>query len=209
VAHALSQFLVALSAVLFVVDPVGLLPILTAMTRADPPEKIRATCLRACITAGALLAFFALFGRLVFNVFGVTLPAFRVAGGLLLLVTALDMIRARPSETKFTASETEESASKEDIALVPLAMPLLAGPGAVATVMVLTEQSPGVAGTTRVLLAIAVTMVVSYHLLRAANLVQRFLRQSGVALLERVMGLLLAAIAVQFAADGIRELLGR
>ncbi|WNG16210.1 MarC family protein [Cystobacter fuscus] len=203
-----SLFIVALPAMLFVVDPVGLVPIFLAMTAGDSQEKIRSTARRACLVACALMLFFALFGGVIFKVFGVSLGAFRVAGGILLLITALDMLRARPSETRTTPSETQEGVVKEDVALVPLAMPLLAGPGAIATAVVLMARGGNrLVSAVPVLLAILITFVTSYFILRAASLVQRVLRQSGVAILERVMGLILAAIAVQFIADGGKDLL--
>jgi multiple antibiotic resistance protein len=207
VLELLSLFLVSLSAIFFVVDPFGVVPIFLAMTRGDSAQKIRSMALRACVAGCALMLFFALFGGLVFKVFGVSLGAFRVAGGILLLMTALDMLRARTSETKTSPGETEEGAEKDDIALVPLAMPLLAGPGAIATVMVLMSKGTGVLSAIPVLVSIVITFVASYFVLRGAGLVQRVLGQSGVAILQRVMGLLLAAIAVQFMADGGRDLL--
>src|SRR5215218_7813388 len=170
----LSLFLVSLSAVFFVVDPIGVVPLFLAMTANDAREKVRRTAARACLVAGGLMLFFALFGGVVFKVFGVSLGAFRVAGGILLLITALDMLRARTSETRTTPGETLAGAGKEDIAIVPLAMP--------------------------VLLAVVLTFLAAYVILRAAGLVQRVLGQSGVLILERVMGLILAAIAVQFMA---------
>lgn len=202
----LTDLLVSLSAILFIVDPIGVVPIFLSMTAGDSNEKIRRTALRACIVAGALLLFFALFGGLIFKVFSVSLGAFRVAGGILLLITALDMLRARASETRTSGPEAREGAQKEDIALVPLAMPLLAGPGAIAAAMVLMARGDTYVSAVPVLLAIVITFTVSYFVLRAAGLVQRVLKQSGVAILERVMGLILAAIAVQFIADGAREL---
>ncbi|HVK63101.1 MAG TPA: MarC family protein [Polyangium sp.] len=202
-------FFVALSAVFFVVDPIGVVPIFLAITSNDPPDKIRQMARRACVTGYFILMTFAIFGGVIFKIFGISLGAFRVAGGLLLMLTALDMLRAKRAGTRTSPEETEESARKEDVALVPLAMPLLAGPGAIASVMVLMSQ-----GNTRslvfavpVLLAVTITFVAAYYILRAASLVQRVLGQSGVAILERVMGLILAAIAVQFVADGARDLL--
>lgn len=204
----LSLFLVSLPAVLFVVDPVGVVPIFLAMTAGDSEEKIRNTARRACMVACALLLFFALFGGVIFKVFGISLGAFRVAGGILLLITALDMLRARPSETRTTPSEQQEGEKKEDVALVPLAMPLLAGPGAIATAMVLMARGgDSLLSAVPVLVAIILTFLTSYFVLRAAGFVQRVLKQSGVAILERVMGLILAAIAVQFIADGGKDLL--
>jgi multiple antibiotic resistance protein len=204
----LSFFVYSLSAVFFVVDPIGAVPIFLVMTSGDPAKKIRSMALRACIAGGGLLAFFALFGGLVFRVFGVSPGAFRVAGGLLLLLTAADMLRAKPSQTKTSPEETEEGAAKDDVALVPLAIPLLSGPGSIATVMVLMGKGKSWLWDAPVLAAIAVTFVASYFVLRGATLLQKVLKQSGIAILQRVMGLILAAIAVQFVADGARDLLG-
>jgi multiple antibiotic resistance protein len=205
----LTHFLVSLSAVFFVVDPVGVVPIFLVITAGDSSEKIRRTALRACIVAGGLLMFFAVFGGVIFQVFGVSLGAFRVAGGILLLITALDMLRARPSETRTSRTEEQEGVAKEDVAIVPLAMPLLAGPGAIASAMVLMSKGQTLLMGIPVLAAITLTFVAAYFILRASHLVQRVLKQSGVAILERVMGLILAAIAVQFMADGAKDLLGR
>jgi multiple antibiotic resistance protein len=205
----LTHFLISLSAVFFVVDPVGVVPIFLAITAGDSEAKMRRTALRACIVAGGLLLFFALFGGFIFKVFGVSLAAFRVAGGILLLITSLDMLRARPSETRTSRTEEQEGVAKEDVALVPLAMPLLAGPGAIASAMVLMSKGDSLLMAVPVLAAIVLTFVASYFILRASHLVQRVLKQSGVAILERVMGLILAAIAVQFMADGAKDLLTR
>jgi multiple antibiotic resistance protein len=205
----LAHFLVSLSAVFFVVDPIGVVPIFLAITAGDSETKMRRTALRACLVAGGLLLFFAIFGGVIFQIFGVSLAAFRIAGGILLLITALDMLRARPSETRTSRTEEQEGVAKEDVALVPLAMPLLAGPGAIASAMVLMSKGDSMMMGVPVLAAIVLTFVASYFILRASHLVQRVLKQSGVAILERVMGLILAAIAVQFMADGAKDLLAR
>ncbi len=204
----LSTFALALPAVLFIVDPIGVVPLFVAMTANDPPEKCLAMARRACLTATAVLSFFALFGTVVFQVFGVTLSAFRVAGGLLLMLTALDMLRAQHPGTKTSAAETEEGLSQDDIAIVPLAMPLLAGPGAIATVMVLMAQhGAGLEAGVPVLASIFITMGIAYLTLRSAQAIKRVLKQTGIAILERIFGLILAAIAVQFVFEGGKELL--
>jgi multiple antibiotic resistance protein len=199
---------VALPAVLFVVDPIGVVPLFVAMTTKSSPEKCAATARTACITAGSLLIFFALFGGFIFRAFGVSLAAFRVAGGLVLILTALDMLRAKPASTKTSPEETTEGMEQEDIAIVPLAMPLLAGPGALATVMTLMGQyGTTIEGAAAVLVSIAITTVIAYALLRSANTVRKVLRATGIAILERVFGLILAAVAVQFIVEGGRVLL--
>jgi multiple antibiotic resistance protein len=199
---------ICISAVFFVVDPLGLAPIFLAMTANDPPQKKRRMALRATLVAFGLLTGFALFGSVLFKVFGITLSAFKVAGGILLLITAIDMLRAQPSRTRSSPEETTEGSTKEDVAIVPLAMPLLAGPGAIATVMVLASRHAAPIYLLPVIGAIAVTCVAAYVLLRLATPFNRLFGHSGIAVLERVMGLLLAAIAVQFMVDGANELLG-
>lgn len=204
----LAAFALALPAVLFIVDPIGVVPLFVAMTARDSEQKCRQMARRACVTAAGILVFFALFGTVVFKVFGVTLAAFRVAGGLLLMLTALDMLRAHHPATKTSPAETEEGEAQEDIALVPLAIPLLAGPGSIATVMVLMAQNgAGLEAAAVVIAAILVTMGIAWVTLRHAHLLKRALKQTGIALLERLFGLILAAIAVQFVFEGGRELL--
>jgi multiple antibiotic resistance protein len=205
-----STFLIAMPAVLFIVDPIGVVPLFVAMTANDSTEKCRAMARRACLTASGVLVFFALFGTVIFKVFGVTLPAFRVAGGLLLMLTALDMLRAQKPTTKTSEAEAREGAEQEDIAIVPLAMPLLAGPGAIATVMVLMAQyGQEWTGAAIVIGCVLVTFLVTYVVLRSANLVKRVLKHTGIAILERVFGLILAAIAVQFMFEGGKALLAQ
>jgi multiple antibiotic resistance protein len=166
----LNQLVLALPAVFFVVDPIGVVPLFIAMTAQDPIEKVRAMALKASVTGAMLLIVFAIGGAFVFKLFGVTLPAFRVAGGLLLLLTAFDMVRARPSATRTSEAETKEGAEKDDIAIVPLAIPLLAGPGSIATVMVLMSSGDsGVERTAAVLLSIVITFFGTWLLLRAAH----------------------------------------
>lgn len=206
---SVSLFLVSLSAVFFVVDPIGVVPIFLAMTSGDSHAKMRGMAGRACLMGGLLLTFFALFGGFVFKVLGVSLSAFRVAGGILLLITALDMLRARTSETKSTPGETEEGAHKDDIAIVPLAVPLLAGPGSIATVMVLMAKGNTVLAAIPVLVSIAITFLASFFILNGAIYVHKVLKASGVAILQRVMGLILASIAVQFMAEGGKGLFQR
>ena len=123
VGEMLSLSLVSLSAIFFVVDPVAAVPFFLAMTRNDPPEKRRETALRAALTAGLILATFALAGGFVFKLLGISLGAFKIAGGVVLLLLALDMIRTQPSRTRITEGEVEAGAGKDDIAVIPLAMP--------------------------------------------------------------------------------------
>jgi multiple antibiotic resistance protein len=199
--------LVSFSAVFFAVDPFAAIPMFLAMTERDTLQKRRQMALRASIAAYALLTAFALVGALIFKTLGITMPAFKVAGGVLLLLMSIDMLRTRPSPARITPGEVDDGAQKDDIAIVPLAIPLLAGPGSIATVVVLM-------GKVRVhhqwrmipiLFAILLTCVLSYLVLRGASRVASVLGRTGLSVVSRIAGLLLAAIAVQFILDGMGE----
>jgi multiple antibiotic resistance protein len=198
---------VSLSAMFFVVDPLSAVPFFLAMTRNDDAAKRRETALRAAVTAGLVLGVFALAGELIFRLLGIGMPAFKVAGGVVLLLLALDMIRTQPSRTRITEGEVEAGAGKEDIAIVPLAMPLLAGPGSIATAIVLMARTRAAPWWHKipVLGAILVTAVASYVILAGATRTERVLGRTGLAILERAAGLLLVAVAVQFMMDGVGE----
>ncbi len=204
---AVELFLVAFAAIFAVVDPFGVVPFFLALTAKEDPGRRRTTARRAALVAGGVLAGFGLVGTLLFQVLGVTVAAFKIAGGLLLLVNAADMLRLKPPTTRITAGEVEEGAAREDVAVVPLAMPLLAGPGSMATVVVLVgrARSARAGMAILVLLAVALTAVLSWLILAGAAGVARVLGRTGLNILERVAGLLLAAIAVQFVVDGLAE----
>lgn len=202
----LSSFLTTLFAVFVVVDPIPVAPMFAAMTGGRPSHEIRRTARRASLAGALLLLFFAVFGQLLFKLLRVDLNAFRVAGGLLLLLTAIDMLRARMSENRCSKREVEEGVNKEDISIVPLATPLLAGPGAIATVMVLAADRPGALAMAPIAVAIGITFLISYYTLRAGHLIRRLAGPSAMAMLQRIMGLVLAAVSIQFIADGARGL---
>jgi multiple antibiotic resistance protein len=210
-AEILSLSLVSLSAIFFVVDPLSAVPFFLAMTRDATAERRRDTALRAAVAAWVVLSAFALAGHWIFQILGISLAAFRIAGGIVLLLLALDMIRTQPSRTRITEKEVEAGALQEDIAIVPLAMPLLAGPGSIATAIVLVARARGGPWwhVLPVLGAIAATAVASYLILAGATRTERVLGRSGLAIIERAAGLLLVGIAVQFMIDGLREALLR
>jgi multiple antibiotic resistance protein len=195
--------LTALASMLSVVDPPGALPAYLAMTEGDDPGKRRRTARKAALAATLVLAAFAAAGNWLFHLLGLTLPAFQIAGGLILFLVALDMMRAqRP--TKEGPAELSEGRAKEDPAITPLAVPLLAGPAALSTVATLMSQAAGWAEALVVYLAVAVTGGVSYLTLRLAEPLFRLLGRTGIQVLGRILGLLLAAIAVQFVLNGLR-----
>ena len=198
---------VAFTAVFFVVDPFAAVPIFLAITGDQGAERRRATALRAALAAWATLTVFGLAGGILFRLLGISLGAFQIAGGLMLLLMAVDMMRATPSRTRSTQEEQAEARGEQEVAVVPLAIPMLAGPGAIATVMVLMKRAAWrPVPTLLVLGAVALTGAITYLILRAAASAERFITRTTLHVLERVMGLLLSAIAVEFIVGGLREL---
>ncbi len=188
---------------LVVVDTLGLAPIFAALTRGYPESRRRATAIRGAVLGSIILLAFALAGDVLLNSLGITLPAFRIAGGLLLFLVALDMIFARPSGMRSrTVREQEEDSYEGDVSVFPLAIPLLAGPGAITTVLLYTggRSAPEVAMFVLVLLAVLLITLVSLLL---ASRVMGLFGETGVNVLARVLGVLLAALAVQFVLDGV------
>jgi len=198
---------VALSAVFFVIDPLANLPIFLTITAGDSVEQRRKTARRAAVAAWVVLAAFAAAGGVIFKAFGISLGAFKIAGGIMLLLMAIDMMRAQTSATRTTEEEQRESQARDDIAIFPLAIPMLAGPGAIATVMVLMSRAAWrPIATASVFLAVTITCLASWLLMRYAANAERLLPKTLLRAFERVMGLLLAAVAVEFIAGGVRDM---
>jgi multiple antibiotic resistance protein len=200
-----AQFaLVCFTSILFLVDPIAVVPTFLAITQDESVEERRATAWRACVAAAILLVVFAAAGNLIFRAFGITLPAFRIAGGAILWLVAMDMLRGE-RRTQEGPAEIDEGRAKDDVALTPLAMPMLAGPGAISTVMVLSGQARSPARAAVVYASILVTLVISWIMLRVGDRVMSRFGQTGIRVITRIMGLLLAAVAVQFVITGVRE----
>lgn len=201
--------IVALSAIFFVIDPFAVVPIFLTITSGDSEEQRRRTAARAALAAWTTLCVFAIAGGLIFKAFGISLGAFKIAGGLMLLLMAIDMMRAQPSRTRSTEEEQRESQKRDEVAIFPLAIPLLAGPGAIATVMVLMSRAAWrPVSTLMVFVAVSVTCVACWLMMRSAARVERVLPKTLMRAFERLMGLLLAAVAVEFIAGGVRDMLG-
>ncbi|MGB3682040.1 MAG: MarC family protein [Rubrobacteraceae bacterium] len=191
-----------------VVDPLGLAPIFAALTRGYSKERKKEAAIRGTVVGAAILLLFAVVGDTLLGALGIGLPAFRIAGGILLFLLALDMIFARPSGMKSrTIREQEEDSYEEDISIFPLAIPLLAGPGAITGVLLYTGGR-GPLEVLTVLGVLAVILVLTLVSLLLAPRVMDLFGESGTNVLSRVLGVLLAALAVQFVIDGIKASLG-
>jgi len=198
------QFLLlAFSSLIFIVDPIATIPTFLVLTSDAELKHRRHMAKRAAWTCFLVLAGFGLGGTFIFKMFGITLPAFRIAGGLIMILIGLDMVQARRSQTKETPDERQQAMEKEDVGIIPLGIPMLAGPGSISTVIALMAQSTSWLHSIWILLAVAVTAFLSYLTLAAADRLGRRMGDTGIHILTRFMGLLLMAIAVQFILSGL------
>jgi multiple antibiotic resistance protein len=205
VSWADSFFFVAFPAIFTIVNPLGALGPFLAMTAGDTPQKRRSTALRASWVAFLVLCSCAALGGIIFRFFGITLPALKIAGGFLLFLVAMDMVNARASRSKGSEEETKEGFLKDDIAIFPLGIPLLSGPGSIVTVFILVDRAQTFSHHALLYASIGATMFLSYLMLAQANHLATLLGQTGINIFSRLMGISLAAIAVQFILDGVGE----
>jgi MarC family membrane protein len=190
--------------VLIVVDPVAIAPLFLGLTPRMSEQQKRQIMRKSVLVAAVILIAFAAGGRFLLQALGIGMPAFYIAGGILLLLIAIDMLFARPSRTRETPEEGLEALGSPDISVFPLAIPILSGPGAIATVVLYMS----LAGTdpikiVAVLASIVVALVASYLSMRLSAMLVRLLRETGIHVVGRVTGILLAALAVQLALNGI------
>lgn len=202
------SFLISAFVTLFVViDPVGLAPLFVALTGGMTQAQRRSIALRACLIALGVLTVFGLAGEAILNGIGITMPAFRISGGLLLFLTALDMLFERRTKRREDQAGQQASLPEDDPSVFPLATPLIAGPGAMAAMILLAGQNGGgwqVVVMTHAVMAAVVGLVLVFFLL--GGLLERLLGHTGIVVVTRLLGMLLAALSVQFVLDGLADL---
>lgn len=197
------NFLITAFVALFVViDPIGLAPLFVALTAGMAPQKRRAIAIRACLVAIGILLVFLIFGENILTFIGISMPAFRIAGGILLFLTALDMLFERRQKRREDTAEEDDA--DDDPSVFPLAIPLIAGPGAIATVILLVGQTEGPSGYFAVLGVLLAVLALVFALFLSASTLERLLGKTGITVVTRLLGMLLAALSVQFVLDGLR-----
>ena len=198
------NFLITAFVALFVViDPIGLAPLFVALTAGMAPSKRRRIAIRATLTAVGILLVFSIFGEGILNFIGISMPAFRIAGGILLFITALDMLFERRTKRREDQAEDDDNPD-DDPSVFPLAIPLIAGPGAIATVILLVGQTAGPAGYFAVMGVLAAVLALVFAMFLSAAWIERLLGKTGITVVTRLLGMLLAALSVQFVLDGLR-----
>ncbi len=189
----------AFVSIFIIVDPLGLVPYFITLTSGYSPSRRKRTIHLAIMTTIFVLTAFALFGNQILKLFGITIPAFRIAGGFIIFMVAIQMLQAQRTRLKATPEEEAHSYEQEEIGVVPLGTPMLAGPGAITTVIVLSESNLWV-----ILASILITALLAYVILLQANRISNLLGPTGLNIFIRLMGLVLAAVSVQFVIDGIK-----
>ncbi|MBR9990385.1 MAG: MarC family protein [Gemmatimonadetes bacterium] len=194
--------ILSFTSLLAIVNPLGAIPLYVALTAQYTKEQRRATLRRAITTGFGVLIVFALAGTYILEFFGITRQAFQVAGGILFFAVGWDMLQARRSRVKTTEEEESESTHRDDVGIIPLGLPTLAGPGAITTVIALNGQARSVLDSAAVYVAIVLVLAICWLTLTAAPMLTRRMGQTGMNVMTRLMGLLVMVIGAQFVING-------
>lgn len=195
------------TSLLAIVNPLGVIPVFVSLTRSSTEQERRHIARTASITVAVILIIAALIGKLLLNFFGVSIASFKVGGGILLLLMSIAMMQAKHTQSKQTPEEAEEAEEKESIAAVPIAMPLLAGPGAISTVIIYAHASFQPLQISVIVVSSLIVALLTWGALTVATPLSRLMSKTAINIATRLMGLLLAAIAVEFIAGGLSQLL--
>ena len=204
--HTLESLITILVPLVIIMDPLGNLPFFLLFTEGNSPSERRRVAAASSLTACMILIVFGMTGDAILRFFGIGLPAFQLAGGFIFFVYALQMLHVIPGSLKSTSEEKQEGVEKENVALVPLATPLLAGPGAITVVLVWQETPENPVDTARVLSANVMGCFIGYHVFHFGARIVRAMGVGGIRVVTRLMGLLLAVIAVQFMVSGFQQI---
>ena len=196
----------ALVTFLVIIDPPGCAPIFASLTRGTPGKHRRSMAIRSSLIAWAILMFFALLGKPMLTALGISLASFRIAGGIMLFMIALDMVFERRTQRRESRAQSIEGTPEaEDISVFPMAIPMIAGPGSIASAMLWVSRADGSAEVAAVLAAITIVMVLTMLALLAAGPIMRLIGEKLEAMITRILGVILAALAAQFVIDGIKQ----
>ncbi len=205
----LDYFLLCLTTLFTLVNPLGITPIFIVLTeRFSREERVR-IAQRGVITAGITLLVFALLGSLIFKVYGITVEAFQIMGGIIFFRSGLRMLEAKVGRTRTTPAEQEESMDQDDIAVSPIGIPIITGPGAITAVMLLSSRATSVSNYGFLVVAIGLTLFAVYLIFRGGDTLSKQLGTTGMRVFQRIMGLILMVIAVQFVIRGVETVLKR
>jgi len=199
----LSFILLSFSSLFTLLNPIGIAPIILSLTESLSLNEYNKVIRKSTLFACFILLVFALVGKLIFSFYGITIYAFKIAGGILFLRIGINMLEAKVSRTKSTPKESKEAINNDDIAFTPIGIPLIAGPGAISSVMILSAQTTTYSHKIIFYASIIITLFITFILLSLAKKVTKVLGTTGLRVIERIMGLILMVVAIQFIVDGI------
>jgi multiple antibiotic resistance protein len=206
--HSLVKFaILCFTSLLSIINPLSAAPMYLALTDGYSREQRRKTLRSGIVTAFAIMAVFGLVGGAIFQLFGITINAFRIAGGFIFFGIGMDMLQAKRARGKATEEEEQEGRVRENVGVTPLGIPMITGPGAITTVMVLMTQAGSPARVGMVFASVILVLAITWATLTTAPRLVRFFGQTGLNVMTRLMGLLVTVIAVQFIVDGARPIL--
>ena len=198
-----SFILLTFSSLFTLINPIGITPILLSMTEDESDSEYQVIIKKGIITAYIILTIFAIMGDLIFKFYGITIYAFMIAGGILFLRNSFDMIDSKISRESSTPLETKEAIQKEDISITPIGIPLIAGPGAITSIMILSSQTSSYIDKCIVHLNILITLIITYIILLLGKKISKKIGTTGIRIIQRIMGLILLVISIQFIINGI------
>ena len=195
--------LLSITSLIALINPIGIIPTYIGLLGDYDPQEHKNITYRAILCAFIVLMTFSIMGNLIFNFFGITMDAFRIVGGILFMRIGLDMVESKISRTKSTPKEQKEAETKDEIAYSPLGVPLIAGPGAITSVMILSNQVNSINEKILFTLSIVICMILTYIALIMGNTLSKKIGTTGIRIIQRLMGIILMVIAIQFIIDGL------
>ncbi len=199
--------LLSITSLLALINPIGIIPTYIGIISSYNPEDQKEITYKAILCAFIVLMTFSIMGTLIFSFFNITIDAFKIVGGILFIRIGLDMVESKVSRTKSTPQEEKEASTKEEVAYSPLGVPLIAGPGAITSVMILSNQVSNSMEKTLFILSIIICMILTYIALIMGNKLSKKIGTTGIRIIQRLMGIILMVIAVQFIIDGLTPII--
>ena len=200
-------FIISFTSLFALVNPIGFSPMFISLVDNMNHQEKKQIATKGVFTAGLTLTTFLFIGELIFQFFGITIEAFKIAGGILFMRSSFNLIEVKKSRTRTTPAEEENTINKDDIAYTPIGIPLIAGPGAITSIMVLSTSNPNISYKICLFLVILLTMLITLLILRMSSKITQQIGTSGLRIIQRMMGIILLTISVQFIIDGIKSII--
>tara|TARA_B110000014_G_scaffold264438_1_gene266013 strand:+ start:3097 stop:3747 length:651 start_codon:yes stop_codon:yes gene_type:complete len=198
-------FILCFSSLFALINPIGLVPIFITITENHTQDEKNKIALKAVFFSLLILIIFAQIGDLIFSFYGITIYGFRIAGGILLFKISLDMIESKRSRTRTTPAEMEDIEGKDEIAYTPLSIPLIAGPGSIASIMILSSEAKDYLDKSTLFIALVIVLLITFIIFKLSKILSDYFGKSGLRIMQRIMGLILMVISIEFVLKGIEQ----